>query len=468
MSQGYDEHRERVQQIAEKVRDARERGEKPTIYHGSSHSVRPEEYETDEKIHVERLDHFIDIDEEEQTVLMEPDITMRELVDETLEHGLIPHVVPEFPTITVGGAIQGGAGESSCFRYGLFGDHCTEFEIVTGEGEKIEATPDKNEDLFYETMGSYGSLGILTEVKMDLLPAKEYVELEYIDVESFEEAQEVIEDRCETGADFIDGIMFSRDRGVVMVGELSDGDDDLPESRFTRMRDEWFYIHADKISRNKDEYREKIPIRDYFFRYDVGAFWAVKYGYEEAKMPFNRITRTLFHPFNNTSVAYDSGIHGGNFSSKYIIQDIITRKEDTQELLEWSDENLDIYPLWLLPLKPEENSELAPSYLDTDLAINVGIWGRPQTEEDPEKLKEELEQKQMELGARKTLYAQQFYSEDEFWQIYDREQYRQMREKYGAKEAFPSVYEVTHVEDLPDPSLLKAAREMLSEEINLG
>lgn len=462
MGDKYEAHRERVQQIAEKVNNAREKGEKPTIYHGSSHSVRPEEYESDEKIHVERLDHFIEVDEEEQTVLMEPDIEMRELVNETLKHGLIPHVVPEFPTITVGGAIQGGAGESSCFKYGLFGNKCDKFELVTGEGEIVEARPKENKDLFYGTIGSYGSLGILTEVEMNLLPAKEYVELEYIDVDSFEEAQEVIENKCETDADFIDGIMFSKDRGVIMVGELSNGDDNLPESRFNRMRDEWFYIHADKISQNKEEYREKIPIKDYFFRYDIGAFWAVKYGYEEVKMPFNRVIRTLFHPFNNTSIAYDAGVHGGNFSSEYIIQDIITKKENTQELLEWSDKNLDIYPLWLLPVKPEENSELAPSYLDTDLAINVGIWGRPGVDEKPRELKEKLEQKQIELGARKTLYAQQFYSEDDFWEIYDKEKYREVRQKYDAEEAFPSVYEVTHVEDLPEPSIIKAAKNMLS------
>lgn len=466
MHQSYHKHRDRVNQIAEKVKNARKNGEKPTIYHGSSHSVRPEQYETDEKIHVERLNHFIDVDKEEQTVLMEPDITMRELVNETLEHGLIPHVVPEFPTITVGGAIQGGAGESSCFKYGGFGKHCNKYEIVTGEGELLEVTPNKNEDLYKGTFCSYGSLGILTEVQMDLLPAKEYVELEYIKVESFEDAQNIIEDQCENDVDFIDGIMFSRDRGVIMVGELSDGEDNLPESRFTRMWDEWFYIHADKITKNKEGYREKIPIKDYFFRYDIGAFWAVKYGYEEANLPFNRITRALFHSFNNTEVAYNSGIHGGNLSSEYVIQDIITKRENTQELLEWSDEHLDIYPIWLLPIKPEEDSKLAPSYIDTDLAINVGIWGRPQSDGEPEELKEELEQKQIELGARKTLYAQQFYSEDEFWQIYDEDRYRSLREKYGAKDAFPSVYEVTHVDDLPEPSFLKAAKEMLKTKIS--
>lgn len=461
MTDPYSQHRDRVAEIAEKVQQARSEGKQPTIYHGSSHSVRPEEYASDEKIHVERLDHFISIDPDERTVVMEPDITMRELVDETLEHGLIPHVVPEFPTITVGGAIQGGAGESSCFRYGLFGDHCTRFEMVTGDGEIVDATREDNSDLFHGTLGSYGSMGILTEVEMDLLPASEYVRLQYIPVEGFQDALETLDEHCDTDADYIDAIMFSRDHGVVMVGELADATDGLPVERFTRPTDEWFYLHAHTVSQQDGVHVENIPIRDYFFRYDIGAFWAVRYGFEEIHMPFNRLTRTLLHPFTNTAIAYDSGIHGGNLSSEYIIQDIITGREDTMELLEWTDEHLGIYPLWLLPLKPEDEAFLGPSYLETDMAINVGIWGRPRHDGDARELKRRLEEKQMELNARKTLYAQQFYSPDEFWSIYDQDRYQTLRERYGAEEAFPSVYAVTHVDELPDPSLWKAATSML-------
>ncbi len=457
---GEQAHRERVEQIAAVVNEARERGEKPRIVHGSSHSVRPGDDEADAAIHVEALHHFIEVDEEEQTVRMEPDITMRELVNKTLEHGLIPHVVPEFPTITVGGAIQGGAGESSCFRYGLFGDHCTEFEIVTGDGEVVTATREQHEDLFHGAMGSYGSLGILTEVSMDLLPAKDYVKLTYITVNGFEDAIRVMEEECESGADFIDGIMFSRDRGVIMVGKLTE-EEDLPVSRFSRARDEWFYLHADSISRNHARYEELIPIKEYFFRYDIGAFWAIKYGFEDMHIPFNRLTRTVLHPFMNTAIAYKGGIHAGNFSSEYIIQDIITRQEDTLEMLEWTHDNLGIYPLWLLPLKPEEDAKLAPSYLETDLAINIGIWGRPQRDGIPREQKQQLEDKQIAVGARKTLYAQQFYTENEFWSIYDHDWYQELRDRYDATDAFPSVYEITHVDTLPEPSIRKSFRAMV-------
>lgn len=455
MADSYAAHRKRVEEIASKVEAARERGETPTISHGSNHSVRPDTYNKDERIHIERLDHFLEVDPEEHRVVMEPDISMRELVNETLKYGLIPYVVPEFPEITVGGAIQGGAGESSCFKYGGFGNHCDLGQAVTGDGAIVEATPEKNSDLFYGNACSYGSLGILTEVEMNLRHAMEYVKLQYIRVDGFEDAIETMKAYCDENVEFIDGIMFSRDRGVVMVGTFND-DDDLPVSRFTRARDEWFYIHADRISQEKERYEENIPLRDYLFRYDIGAFWTIRYGFEELGIPFNRATRTLLHPFMNTAVGYDSGIHGGNFFSEYIIQDIITANEDTLELLEWIDRNLDIYPLWLLPIQPQDKAKLAPNYLDTDLAINIGIWGRPDCEWDIMTAKKRLEEKAMEIESRKTLYAQQFYTEEEFWSIYDRDWYEGLREKYNAEGVFPSVYEVTHVDELPEPDFVGA------------
>ena len=41
------------------------------------------------------------------------------LVDETLRYGLLPAVVPQLKTITVGGAVSGLGIESSSFKYGL-------------------------------------------------------------------------------------------------------------------------------------------------------------------------------------------------------------------------------------------------------------------------------------------------------------------------------------------------------------
>jgi FAD/FMN-containing dehydrogenase len=55
---------------------------------------------------------------------------MDKLVEATLEYGLIPPVVMEFPGITVGGGYAGSAGESSSFKYGYFDQTVNSVEIV--------------------------------------------------------------------------------------------------------------------------------------------------------------------------------------------------------------------------------------------------------------------------------------------------------------------------------------------------
>jgi len=51
--------------------------------------------------------HVLKIDREKKTVLVEPNVPMDVLVEETLKLGLLPPVVMEFPGITVGGGFAG-------------------------------------------------------------------------------------------------------------------------------------------------------------------------------------------------------------------------------------------------------------------------------------------------------------------------------------------------------------------------
>lgn len=43
------------------------------------------------------------------------------------------------------------------------------------------------------------------------------------------------------------------------------------------------------------------------------------------------------------------------------------------------------------------------------------------------------------------LYAHQYYTPEEFWNLYDKEKYDRLREKYYAANMFPDIYSVTHV-----------------------
>jgi len=176
---GNADHRKKVERIAERVLLAEKEHKKIKIYHGSSNSTRNLNYKSKHTVDISDLDQILGLDTKNHTILVEPNVSMEKLVDFTLKHKLIPKVVMEFPGITVGGGISGISGESSSFKYGGFHETVTEYEVVIGNGSVVRATHVKNSDLFYGLPGSYGSLGIITSVKLQLVPAKKYVQVTY-------------------------------------------------------------------------------------------------------------------------------------------------------------------------------------------------------------------------------------------------------------------------------------------------
>ena len=58
--------------------------------------------------------------------------TYDELVARTLAHGVMPAVVPQLKTITLGGAVAGVGIEASSFSYGLVHDTLLELEVLLG------------------------------------------------------------------------------------------------------------------------------------------------------------------------------------------------------------------------------------------------------------------------------------------------------------------------------------------------
>ncbi len=86
-------------------------------------------------VDVSNFDEIIEINTAKLYAVVEANVPLDKLVDASLKFGLIPLVVSEFPGITVGGAVQGGAGESSSFKWGCLHETCLEYEVVTASGE---------------------------------------------------------------------------------------------------------------------------------------------------------------------------------------------------------------------------------------------------------------------------------------------------------------------------------------------
>ncbi len=448
-------HEQLVSGIANQVGNFYSKGEPFYIYHGNTNSTRILHFKRGQTIDISRLNRVLSIDKTNQTAKVEPNVPMDRLVRATLKRGFVPKVVMEFPGITVGGGIQGGAGESSSFKYGCFNQICNNFEMVLADGKIIIASSSENSDLFYGTAGSFGTLGIITAADVQLIPAKKYVQLTYIHVTSFEDAIGKLNDVAKQNFDYIDGIMFSKNNGTIIVGNLSDevaGE----VHRFTRAHDQWYYIHAKDICLQSKEITETIPLVDYLFRYDRGAFWVGSYAFEVIKMSSNKFTRWLFNHFLHTRKLYQA-LQEGGVSQQYIVQDLAMPLDVAATFMRFVDKNLHVYPLWLCPLKTDDKSPFQPNNIKTPLVINVGVWSnRIKNRKDFLSANRMIEQKVSSLGGKKWFYAHSYYTKSEFWKIYDRKWYEGLRKKYNAS-TLPDVFDKLIVKKLYDVNLKKGA-----------
>ena len=68
--------------------------------------------------------------------------TYEDLCEATLPHGLMPLVVPELKTITLGGAVTGLGIEATSVWHGLPHESVTEMQLLTGDGRVVIATKD--------------------------------------------------------------------------------------------------------------------------------------------------------------------------------------------------------------------------------------------------------------------------------------------------------------------------------------
>jgi FAD/FMN-containing dehydrogenase len=82
----------------------------------------------------------IHVDAVERTAVVGGMTTYEDLCAATLPHKLMPLVVPQLKTITLGGAVTGLGIESTSLWNGLPHESVTEMEILTGDGRVVTAT----------------------------------------------------------------------------------------------------------------------------------------------------------------------------------------------------------------------------------------------------------------------------------------------------------------------------------------
>lgn len=438
------------------------------IYHGSTNSTRSTTFSDDSSIDSSALNKILSIDTDSQTCLVESNVPMDVLVAQTLPLGLLPPVVPEFPGITVGGAFSGTGGESTSFRHGFFDQSVIWLEMILADGSVVTASASKLPSLFYGAAGTFGTLGIITMLEVGLMPAKSHVELTYTPVANFAHAQRQMASLAESSppVDFIDALMFSESSGVVCSGILVDPKEHMNSGvletvSFSKPWDQWFYLHAQEAISLETAAgtgkKELIPVAEYLFRYDRGAFWAGRFVFEWFGVPFNRLTRYVGNWLMSTRTLYH-GLHASGLGNRYIIQDLCLPESTAGQFASWLHDNCHIYPLWLCPVKQNDRISMNPHIPSTSRSgwttgepmLNIGVWGGCSQNHDRISCNRQIEAKVQSLQGMKWLYADTYYTEQEFWSIYDREWYDELRTEYKAS-SLPEVFQKVKTKVIPAP-----------------
>ena len=438
----HDSHREKVQRIASQVRERVQAGQPLRFVTSDVSHLVPNPYQKKQRfppINIGVLNEVLEIDGRAGVCVAEASTSFSHLVRQTLPLGLMPKLVPELKTITVGGAISGCSVESMSYKYGGFHDSCLEYEVITGQGEILTCSPQERPELFHQLHGSYGTLAIITAVRFQLIPAQPYVRMDYRVHTRFDDFWQDMRERCEQDDfDFVDGIIHAPDRLVLCLGTLVDR---APTpSRYEARDGHPFYYST--LERRQD----RLTTYDYFFRYDADCHWLAR-GIPGLELrPVRRLLGGQFLGSSNM-IRWSHRLQRVFRATQRrpdIVVDVFVPQQRFREFFDWYVADFDFFPLWIVPYRAPETypwiSDGWAAAMGGNFLIDCAIYGKQNREPDVD-YDALLERKVMELGGLKTLISRNYYDEDTFWSIYSRPRWQAAKDLLDPDNALGGLYE---------------------------
>ena len=393
---------------------------------------------------------MLSVHPQERTAVVGGMTTYEDLAAVTLRHGLMPLVVPQLKTITLGGAVSGLGIESSSLRSGMPHESVLAMEILTGDGRVVAATPsNEHAELFRGFPNSYGTLGYALSLTIELEPVKPYVHLRHFKFTDPNECMRAVAQVAADGsyqghqADFIDGTVFGLDEMYLTVGAFSEV---APwRSDYTRER-----IYYQSIRGPREDF---LTISDYLWRWDTDWFWCSR--------PFgvqNPLVRRMWPRRYRRSDVYRKLValdrrrgltsrldaRRGKPTSEAVIQDVEIPLEQSATFLKYFLTDVGMSPVWMCPLRLR-GDRTWPLYpmRPGQVYVNFGFWGTvamPPGAADGY-FNRRIEDKVTELGGHKGLYSTSFYPEDEFWERYNGAEYAKLKQTYDPQGRLAGLYD---------------------------
>lgn len=370
--------------------------------------------------------------------------TYVKLVTECLKNNVLPAVVPQLKSITIGGAIAGCGIESSSFRFGLVHETVREMEILLSDGRTVLCMPEnEHRDLFYGFPNSYGTLGYVLKLKAMVIPVKQFVKLTHL---RYSEPQVYFTDLVRYSGDkeidFIDGVVFGKSEMVLTIGQFTDHAPYTSDYTYKKI------YYKSLLERSEDF----LTTENYIWRWDTDWFWCSKNLYAQnpilrrlfGRSRLNSITYTKIMRWNSRwklSQILDSllGMH-----TESVIQDVEIPVDHAQEFLSFYHDKIRIMPIWICPTCAY-NPNVAYDLYRMDpkkLYVNFGFWDviRGRKNIAPGFYNRMIEEKVISLQGMKSLYSDSYFSSDQFWKIYNKPVFDRLKKKYDPESMLKDIY----------------------------
>ncbi len=437
----HDGYRERVAALSEQYRSL-PAGAPVRLAKRTSNLFRPRARRHGAALDVTGFDGVLGVDPGARTADVAGMTTYEHLADATLPYGLMPLVVPQLKTITLGGAIAGLGIESSSWRNGMPHESVQELDVLTGDGSVVTARADnEHRELFYGFPNSYGTLGYTLRARIELEPVAPWVHLRHLPLGSIGALVERLAEVCEAGSlqgeevAFVDGVAFGPDEAYLTLGSWATEPPPVV-SRYTGQA-----IYYRSIQARAEDW---LTARVYLWRWDTDWFWCSRaFGVQ--------------HPWVRRLMAPDwlrSGTYWKvmSFEQRWgvkasvdrwrrrpagepVVQDVQVPVGRLEELMAGTFSEVGASPVWLCPLRVRRNWPLYPLDPDT-LYVNVGIWSA-----GPTGANRWMEAEVDRLGGRKSLYSTVSYDEDQFWANYNGPAFRALKSRYDPDGRLADLYD---------------------------
>ena len=416
----------------------------------TSNLFRPRTRTAGSGLDVSGLDGVLKVDPVGQTAEVQGMCTYEHLVEATLPHGLIPYVVPQLKTITLGGAVVGMGIESSSFRNGLPHESVLEMDVLTGSGELLHVTPDgPHAELFRGMPNSYGTLGYALRLRIELEPVRPFVHLRHVHCGSVAEAADlfarVCADRSYAGeaVDFVDGTWFSPSEVHVTLASWAD-----TAPRTSSYTGNAVYYRS---VQSRDE--DWLTVHDYLWRWDTDWFWCSRvFGAQNPTIRRFWPKRWLrsdvywklvtFEKQHRWKTRWD--LRQGRPPREDVVQDVEVPVERLADFMDVFAREVPIEPVWFCPLQQRDEAhwplyDLAPD----QLYVNVGFWSTvPLAPGQEDGWHNRLIERLVgDLGGHKSLYSTSFYERDEFDRRYGGDAYALLKKTYDPQARLLDLYD---------------------------